>query len=59
MKDTDKNEGDGRPKLRESESAQTTFLKNKDMFKKINKKQLVFEDDRDDSKLLDESQLKG
>ena len=63
MKDTDKNEGDGRPKLREdsrkSESAQTTFLRNKTMFSKMNKKQLVFEQDQDDSKLLDESQLKG
>ena len=29
------------------------------MFQKINKKQLVFEQDQDDSKLLDESQLKG
>ena len=29
------------------------------MFQKINKKQLVFEQDKDDSKLLDESQLKG
>ncbi len=59
MKDTDKNDGDGRPSVRESESAQVTFLKNKEMFQKINKKQLVFEQDQDDSKLLDESQLKG
>ena len=59
MKDTDRNDGDGRPSVRESESAQVTFLKNKEMFQKINKKQLVFEQDQDDSKLLDESQLKG
>ena len=59
MKDTDKNDGDGRPSVRESESAQVTFLKNKEMFRKMNKKQLVFEQDQDDSKLLDESQLKG
>ena len=59
MKDTDKNDGDGRPKLRESESAHTTFLKNKEMFSKMDKKQLIFEQDQDDSKLLDESQLKG
>ena len=42
-----------------TESAQVTFLKNKEMFRKMNKKQLVFEQDQDDSKLLDESQLKG
>ena len=59
MKDTDKNDGDGRLSVRESESAQVTFLKNKEMFRKMNKKQLVFEQDQDDSKLLDESQLKG
>jgi len=59
MKDIDKNDGDGRPSVRESESAQVTFLKNKEMFQKMNKKQLVFEQDQDDSKLLDESQLKG
>ena len=29
------------------------------MFSKMDKKQLVFEQDQDDSKLLDESQLKG
>jgi hypothetical protein len=35
-----------------------TFLKNKDMFKKLDGKKLIFEEDKDDSKLLDESQLK-
>ena len=29
------------------------------MFSKMNKKRLVFEQEKDDSKLLDESQLKG
>ena len=59
MKDTDRNEGDGKPGLSEFESPKVTFLKNKDMFKKMNKKQLVFEQDKDDTTLLDESQLKG
>jgi hypothetical protein len=57
MKDTDKNEG-SRP-LSEFESPQVTFLKNKDIFKSLNKKKLIFEEDKDDSKLLDESQLKS
>jgi hypothetical protein len=38
-----------------------TFLRNKDIFKDIprpNKKQLVFEEDKDTSSLLDEKQLK-
>jgi hypothetical protein len=34
-------------------------MKNKDLFKGLNKKQLVFEDDKDDSSLLNESQLKS
>jgi len=59
MKDTDKNEGDGRPGLREFESPKVTLMKNKDLFKGLNKKQLVFEDDKDDSSLLNESQLKS
>ena len=59
MKDTDKNDGDGRPSLSEFESPKVTFLKNKEMFSKMNKKRLVFEQEKDDSKLLDESQLKG
>ena len=63
MKDTDKNDsGDSRTDTNRSglalENAQTTLLKNKDMFKKMNKKQLVFEQDKDDTSLLDENQLK-
>ena len=63
MKDTDKNDSrDSRTDTNKSglalETAQTTFLKNKDMFKKMNKKQLVFEQNEDDTSLLDEKQLK-
>ncbi len=63
MKDTDKNDStDSRTDTNKSglalENAQVTLLKNKDMFKKMNKKQLVFEQDKDDSSLLDENQLK-
>ena len=58
MKDTDKNDGNSRPSLSEFENPKLTYLKNKDMFKKLNKKQLVFERDKNDSTLLDESQLK-
>ncbi len=58
MKDTDKNDGNNRPSLSEFENPKVTYLKNKDMFKKLNKKQLVFERDKNDSTLLDESQLK-
>ena len=63
MKDTDKNDSrDSRTDTNKSglklEQAQTTYLKNKDMFKNMNKKQLVFEHDKDDSSLLDENQLK-
>ena len=63
MKDTDKNDSsDSRTDTNKSglalENAQVTFLKNKDMFKKMNKKQLVFEQDKDDTSLLDENQLK-
>ena len=59
MKDTDKNDsGDSRTDTNRSglalENAQITLLKNKDMFKKLNKKQLVFEQDKDDTSLLDE-----
>tara|TARA_R110002167_G_scaffold201210_4_gene404750 strand:- start:299 stop:2185 length:1887 start_codon:yes stop_codon:yes gene_type:complete len=57
MKDKDKNEG-SRP-LSEFESAKVTYLKNKDIFKSLNKKKLIFEEDKDDSTLLDESQLKS
>jgi len=59
MKDTDKNDGDGRPSLGESESAHVTYLKNKDIFKSLNKKKLIFEEDENTSSLLDESQLKS
>ena len=58
MKDTDKNEGSGRS-ICEFESTKVTYLKNKDMFNKINKKRLVFEKKENDSNLLDESQLKS
>jgi len=63
MKDTDKNDSsDSRTDTNKSglalENAQVTYLKNKDMFKNMNKKQLVFEHDKDDSSLLDENQLK-
>ena len=59
MKDTDKNEG-SRP-LSEFESAKVTYLKNKEIFKELekNKKKLIFEEDKDDSSLLDDSQLKS
>ena len=59
MKDTDKNDGDGRPGLSESESAHVTYLKNKEIFKSLNKKKLIFEEDANTSSLLDESQLKS
>tara|TARA_R110002167_G_scaffold11965_2_gene51594 strand:+ start:831 stop:2738 length:1908 start_codon:yes stop_codon:yes gene_type:complete len=63
MKDTDKNDSsDSRTDTNKNglklENAQITYLKNKDMFKTMNKKQLVFEHDKDDSSLLDEKQLK-
>jgi len=63
MKDTDKNDSrDSRTDTNKSglalENAQTTLLKNKDIFKKMNKKQLVFEQNQDDTSLLDEKQLK-
>ena len=63
MKDTDKNDSsDSRTDTNKSglalENAQVSYLKNKDMFAKMNKKQLVFEQDKDDSTLLDEKQLK-
>ena len=67
MKDIDKNDSNSiRPKFKGGsalalESARTTYLRNKDIFKNIpqpNKKQLVFEEDKDNTSLLDESQLK-
>ena len=66
MKNKDKNDSDSiRPKFNGGplalESAHITYLKNKDMFKNIpqaSKKQLVFEEDKDNTSLLDEKQLK-
>ena len=58
MKDTDKNDGNNRPSLSEFESPKITYLKNKHLFESLNKKQLVFDQDKDNTSLLDESQLK-
>ncbi len=63
MKDTDKNDSsNSRTDTNKSglalENTQVTLLKNKDMFKKMNEKVLIFEQDKDDSTLLDEKQLK-
>ena len=63
MKDTDKNDSsNSRTDTNKSglalENAQVTYLKNKDIFNKMNKKQLVFEQSKDDTSLLDENQLK-
>ena len=63
MKDTDKNDSrDSRTNTNKSglalEGAQKSYLKNKDIFKKINEKILIFEQDMDDTSLLDEKQLK-
>ncbi len=63
MKDTDKNDSsNSKTDTNKSglalENAQTTYLKNKDIFKKMNKKQLVFEQSKDNTSLLDENQLK-
>ena len=63
MKGTDKNDSDDiNPKTKGGplalESAKSTFLKNKNLFNKMNKKQLVFESKANESSLLDESQLK-
>jgi hypothetical protein len=64
MKDTDKNDSsDSRTDTNKSgmalENAQVAFLKNKDMFSKMDKKKLIFEQDKDDTSLLDENQLRG
>ena len=67
MKDIDKNDGNSiNPKSKGAplalENAKITFLKNKDIFKSLDSlggKKLIFEEDKDDSKLLDDSQLKG
>jgi len=63
MKDTDKNDSsDSRTDTNKSgmalENAQVAFLKNKDIFSKMDKKKLIFEQDKDDTSLLDEKQLK-
>ena len=63
MKDTDKNDStDSRTDTNKNglalENSQTTLLKNRDMFKKMDKKRLVFEQDKDDTSILDENQLK-
>ena len=64
MKDQDNNDSNSiRPRFKGGsplalENAKTTYLKNKDMFKALDKKKLIFEDDKDDTSLLDEKQLK-
>jgi len=63
MKDTDKNDSsDSRTDTNKSgmalENAQVSFLKNKDIFSKMDRKKLIFEQDKDDTSLLDEKQLK-
>lgn len=63
MKDTDKNDAnDSRTDSNRNglalETAQSVYLQNKDMFKKIPKKRLVFESDNEGEQLLDENQLK-
>jgi hypothetical protein len=59
MKGTDKNDGNPKPRLSEFEDPKITFLKNKDIFKGLDKKQLIFEQDKADSSLLDESRLRS
>jgi hypothetical protein len=63
MKDTDKNDSnnsrtDTNRNALTLETAQSVYLQNKDMFKKIPKKRLVFEEDQKGESLLDEKQLK-
>ena len=63
MKDIDKNDGSSlNPKSKGSplalESATTVYLQNKQIFEALDKKKLVFEKDKDNTSLLDESQLK-
>ena len=63
MKDTDKNDSsNSRTDTNKSglalENTQVSYLKNKDMFAKMNEKVLIFEQDKDDTTLLDENQLK-
>tara|TARA_B110000503_G_C7102597_1_gene394499 strand:- start:341 stop:1477 length:1137 start_codon:yes stop_codon:yes gene_type:complete len=65
MKDTDKNDSSdsrtdsNRTGLSEFENPKITYLKNKNIFRKMHEKKLIFEQDKDDSTLLDESRLKG
>jgi hypothetical protein len=64
MKDTDKNDSsDSRTDSNKSglalESAKVTFLKNKSLFPQSHEKKLIFEQDKDNTSLLDENQLKG
>lgn len=63
MKDTDKNDSNSiKPKFNGGplalEGAQSVYLKNKDMFSALEGKKLIFEQDKDNSTLLDENQLK-
>ncbi len=64
MKDKDKNDSDSiKPNFKGGsplalESAKTTYLKNLEIFKSLNKKKLIFEENKDDTSLLDEKQLK-
>ena len=63
MKDTDKNDSsDSRTDSNRNgiamEGAKMAYLQNKDMLKKVPRKRLVFEDDKQAESLLDEKQLK-
>ena len=63
MKDKDGNDGNSiNPKSKGSplalENATTVYLQNKQIFEALDKKKLVFEKDKDDTSLLDESRLK-
>ena len=64
MKDTDKNDSNSiKPKFKGGsplalEGTRSSYMKNLDMFKDLDKKVLIFEEDKDDSLLLDEKQLK-
>ena len=63
MKDTDKNDSsDSRTNTNKTgmalESAEVTYMKNKDLFKALSDKKLVFEQEKYASPLLDENQLK-
>ena len=63
MKDKDNNGGDSiNPKFKGGplalENANTVYLQNKQIFEAMGNKKLVFQSDKDDTTLLDESQLK-